>query len=147
LERAHILRPGYAIEYDYFDPRGLKASLETKAIAGLFFAGQITGVEGYVGNAGSGLIAGINLARYAAGLQPVALPHDTMLGALAHYVTSADPGRFQPMKANFGLMPPLESAVQDKRRRYQAYSERALAALDRFIGEHQLARDGVSTQT
>jgi methylenetetrahydrofolate--tRNA-(uracil-5-)-methyltransferase len=148
LEKGEFVRYGQMHRNTFINsPLVLKPTMQSQRRDSLFFAGQITGVEGYVGNAGTGLIAGINMARYVAGLQPVALPHDTMLGALAHYVTSADPDRFQPMKANFGLMPPLESEVRDKRRRYQAFTERALAALDRFMAEHQLAGDGVSIQT
>jgi len=96
---------------------------------GLFFAGQITGVEGYVGSIGSGWVAGVNAARYALGQPPLVLPPTTMLGALMYYVSHADPTRFQPMKANFGLLPPLTPAVRNKRKRYQAYAARALREL------------------
>jgi len=96
---------------------------------GLFFAGQVTGVEGYVGSVGSGWVAGVNAARFALGQEPLVLPRTTMLGALCHYVSHADPATFQPMKANFGLLPPLEPPVRNKRKRYRAYVARALADL------------------
>jgi methylenetetrahydrofolate--tRNA-(uracil-5-)-methyltransferase len=98
--------------------------------AGLFFAGQITGIEGYVGSVGSGWIAGVNAARQVLGQDPLILPRTTMLGALSHYVSRAEPEGFQPMKANFGLMPPLEPRVRNKRRRYQAYATRAMKDLE-----------------
>nr|HID14589.1 methylenetetrahydrofolate--tRNA-(uracil(54)-C(5))-methyltransferase (FADH(2)-oxidizing) TrmFO [Anaerolineae bacterium] len=94
-----------------------------------FFAGQVTGVEGYVGSVGSGWVAGVNAARFALGQEPLVLPRTTMLGALCHYVSHADPATFQPMKANFGLLPPLEPPVRNKRKRYRAYVARALADL------------------
>lgn len=97
---------------------------------GVFFAGQITGVEGYVGSVGSGWVAGVNAARFVLGREPLALPQTTMLGALCHYVSRAEPDSFQPMKANFGLMPPLDPPVRNKHRRYQAYAERALRDLE-----------------
>jgi signal transduction histidine kinase len=101
----------------------------------LFFAGQITGVEGYVGNAATGLLAGINAARYLREQPAVTLPITTMLGALCHYITHAEAKDFQPMKANFGLMPPLEPHIKNKRARYQAYADRALRDLDALIAE------------
>lgn len=96
---------------------------------GLFFAGQITGVEGYVGSVGSGWVAGVNVARFVLEQEPLALPRTTMLGALCHYVSQADPESFQPMKANFGLMPELLPPVRNKRKRYRAYAARAMADL------------------
>ena len=96
---------------------------------GLFFAGQITGVEGYVGSVGSGWVAGVNAARLALGEEPLVLPRTTMLGALCCYVSRADPETFQPMKANFGLLPPLSPPVRNKRKRYQAYAARSLENL------------------
>jgi methylenetetrahydrofolate--tRNA-(uracil-5-)-methyltransferase len=103
--------------------------MQFKARDDLFFGGQITGTEGYVGSTASGLVAGFNAARLMVGQSPIVLPHTTMLGALCRYVTSAEPKGFQPMKPNFGLMPALERPVRRKRDRHRAYTERALADL------------------
>lgn len=101
----------------------------------LFFAGQLTGTEGYVGSAASGLIAGLNAWAILAGQRLVELPPTTMLGALLHYITYAEPESFQPMKANFGLLPELDPFVRDKRRRYTAYAERSRADLETAIAD------------
>jgi methylenetetrahydrofolate--tRNA-(uracil-5-)-methyltransferase len=114
----------------------LTPGLEFRRRQGLFFGGQITGTEGYVGSAASGLAAGLNAARRLQGQEPLRFPRTTMLGALCHYVSSADPESFQPMKANFGLLPPLEPPVRNKRARYQAYAHRAMADLERFMEGH-----------
>lgn len=98
----------------------------------VFFAGQMTGVEGYVESAASGLVAGLNAARIALGDEPVVFPNTTMIGAMAHYITSARPDGFQPMNANFGLLPPLSERVKRRRDRKEAFSERALADLASF---------------
>ncbi|MCC6613366.1 MAG: methylenetetrahydrofolate--tRNA-(uracil(54)-C(5))-methyltransferase (FADH(2)-oxidizing) TrmFO [Anaerolineae bacterium] len=111
-------------------PSLLKPTMQWRERDDLFFAGQITGVEGYMGNVATGLLAGINMARHLDGQPPITLPPTTMLGALAHYVTHAEAKHFQPMKANFGILPPLEPHVRDKRQRYAAYVERALSDLD-----------------
>ena len=95
-------------------------------------AGQLAGIEGYLGNAGSGLLAGMNAARLARGESPVTLPRETMLGALVWYITHAAPDEFQPMKANFGLLPPLDAPVRGKRPRYQAMAARALRTMEGF---------------
>lgn len=111
-------------------PLLLTPGLAFKGRPGLYFAGQITGIEGYAGNAASGLLAGLNAVRAMAGHAELVLPPTTMLGALCHYITACDPARFQPMKANFGLLPPIEPAVRHKAERYRAYAARALADLD-----------------
>jgi methylenetetrahydrofolate--tRNA-(uracil-5-)-methyltransferase len=98
-----------------------------------WFAGQITGTEGYVGSAMSGLVAGLNAARTLRGQPPLAFPPPTMIGALLHYISHAEPRDFQPMKANFGLLPPLEKRVRRKAERYQAYASRALADLQTIV--------------
>ncbi|HWQ83268.1 MAG TPA: FAD-dependent oxidoreductase, partial [Anaerolineales bacterium] len=96
--------------------------------------GQITGVEGYAGNIATGLLAGCNAARLWAGKPPLALPPETMLGALCQYITHASAQDFQPMKANYGIMPELEdSGVRGRRPRAAAFSQRALAVLDEFL--------------
>lgn len=108
----------------------------------LFFAGQITGVEGYLGNIATGLLAGVNAGRRVRGEAPLELPRATMLGALCHYVTHAEPDGFQPMKANLGLLPPPEEGVRSGRRgrreRAAALAERARAELDRALASAPL---------
>ncbi|BCX06092.1 MAG: methylenetetrahydrofolate--tRNA-(uracil-5-)-methyltransferase TrmFO [Candidatus Roseilinea sp.] len=99
----------------------------------IFFAGQIVGVEGYVGNAATGLLAGINAVRALRGEPLVTLPPTTMLGALCHYIVHADPKHFQPMKANFGILPPLAQLPRDKRLRGADYAERAQRDLQAAI--------------
>ena len=101
----------------------------------LFFAGQITGTEGYVGSIASGLAAGMNAARWVLGQPLISCPPTTMIGALCHYVCSAEPDRFQPMKANFGLLPPLDPPIRKKRERYAALARRALTDLEQYVAE------------
>jgi methylenetetrahydrofolate--tRNA-(uracil-5-)-methyltransferase len=137
LEQAEFVRFGQMHRNTFINsPRLLTPGLEFRRRQGLFFAGQITGTEGYIGSAASGLVAGINAVRRLQGQEPFHFPPTTMLGALCHYIISADPENFQPMKANFGLLPPLEPHVRNKRARYQAYTQRALTDLDSFIERH-----------
>lgn len=131
LEQAEFVRYGQMHRNTFLNaPLLLEPTMAFRGRPGLFFAGQITGVEGYVGSVGSGWVAGVNAARFILGQEPLVLPRTTMLGALCYYVSHADPKTFQPMKANFGLLPPLSPPVRDKRRRYRAYMERALVDLE-----------------
>jgi methylenetetrahydrofolate--tRNA-(uracil-5-)-methyltransferase len=116
-------------------PRLLRPTLQWRDRDDLFFAGQITGTEGYVGSAAGGLVGGINAWAMTRGLAAWQLPATTMLGALLRYITEADAANFQPMKANFGLLPELDPPVREKRRRYAAYAERALTDLEAAIGQ------------
>ncbi len=139
LENADFVRYGMMHRNTFLNsPVLLRPTLQWRDRDDLFFAGQITGVEGYLGNAGTGLVAGINAARLIHGQALLTFPPTTMLGALCHYVTHANPADFQPMKANFGILPPLERRIANKRLRHQAYGERALADLETFIRAHQL---------
>ncbi|MCB8988795.1 MAG: methylenetetrahydrofolate--tRNA-(uracil(54)-C(5))-methyltransferase (FADH(2)-oxidizing) TrmFO [Ardenticatenaceae bacterium] len=141
LENAEFLRYGMMHRNTYINaPQLLQPTLQFRSRADLFFAGQITGVEGYVGNVGTGLLAGLNAARLLKGQHPVILPTTTMLGALCHYVTHAEAKDFQPMKANFGLLPPPQQAM-GKSDRYRWYSERALTALRRAARANGLVYD------
>ena len=139
LERAEFVRFGQMHRNTFVNsPRLLDASLRLRAAddrrrAPLWLAGQITGTEGYVGSTLSGLVAGLNAVCHLRGLPPLALPPTTLSGALLRYIVSADSGEFQPMKANFGLLPPLETPVRHKRERYQAYARRALADLEPVV--------------
>ncbi|HEY64683.1 MAG TPA: FADH(2)-oxidizing methylenetetrahydrofolate--tRNA-(uracil(54)-C(5))-methyltransferase TrmFO [Caldilineae bacterium] len=139
LEHAEFVRYGMMHRNTFINsPVLLRPTLQFRKRDDLFFAGQITGVEGYVGNIGTGLVAGINAARLLQGLELLVFPPTTMLGALCHYVTHADPKDFQPMKANFGILPPLERRIRNKRARNRAYVDRALADLEAFAQEHGL---------
>ncbi len=134
LEHADFARYGQMHRNTFlFSPALLHPTLQFRGREDLFFAGQITGVEGYVGNIATGLLAGWNAARWLYGKPLLALPRETMLGALCHYITHASETDFQPMKANYGILPPLPRRIRDKRERYTAYTRRALKALDRFL--------------
>jgi methylenetetrahydrofolate--tRNA-(uracil-5-)-methyltransferase len=138
LENAEFIRMGHMHRNTFINaPTLLDPTMQYRQRADLFFAGQITGVEGYVGNIGTGLLAGINAARLLKGEPLLTLPQTTMLGMLCHYVTHAAPGDFQPMKANYGILPPLDAPPRGKRERAQAYSERALADLDAYLAHVQ----------
>ncbi len=141
LEQAEFMRYGMMHRNTYINaPQLLQPTLQYRRRADLFFAGQIVGVEGYMGNAASGLLAGINAARLLNGQIPLIFPTQTMIGALHHYVTHAEAREFQPMKANFGLLPPPVGQL-GKSDRYRWYSERALTALRRFARANSLSFD------
>ncbi len=143
LANADFVRYGQMHRNTYISaPALLRPTLQLRRRPDLFFAGQIAGTEGYIGSVASGWVAGMNAALLAAGREPVAPPPETMAGALCHYVSSADPEGFQPMKANFGLLPPLDPPVRNKRARYQAYARRALETLERFVAESGLEAAG-----
>ncbi len=120
-----------------FSPALLRPTLQFRQRDDLFFAGQITGVEGYVGNIATGLLAGWNAARLLHGQPPLVLPRETMLGALCHYITHASEADFQPMKANYGILPPLPRRIRNKRERYAAYARRAAEALEAWLAQHR----------
>jgi len=132
LRRAEFVRYGVMHRNTYLNsPSLLRPSLEARTRPGLFFAGQLTGVEGYLESAATGLVAGINARRRAAGQEPLVLPAETMLGSLCRYVAGADPRRFEPMNANFGLLPPLTGRPRRKRREQMA--ARSLAELEAYL--------------
>lgn len=131
LEQAEFFRYGSVHRNTYIPaPLLLEPALQFKGDKGLFFAGQLIGVEGYLESMVSGLLAGINAARLVQGLEPVSPPAETMLGSLLRYITSADPSRFQPMNANFGLLPPLTSRLRDRRERHAALVQRSLKGVE-----------------
>ncbi len=139
LERAEFVRYGQMHRNTFINsPRLLLPTLQFRHRPDLFFAGQITGSEGYVGSTATGLVAGLNMARLLRGEEPLVFPPTTMIGALCRYITDPRLKEFQPMKANFGLLPPLEGKVKKKQARYLAYSERALKDLEAFISAHGL---------
>lgn len=134
LEHAEFVRYGVMHRDTFMDsPRLLSKSLSLKSEPRLFFAGQFTGVEGYTESAATGILAGINAARFANGEEPLVLPPETMLGALVNYITDESVGNFQPMGANMGILPPLEKKIRHKDERYAALAERAIAGLEAVL--------------
>ena len=131
LENCHIVRYGVMHRNTYINsPLCLEPTYQSKMREDLFFAGQMTGVEGYIESAASGLNAGIQCARLVMGLQPEAFPNTCMIGAMAHYITHADPKYFQPMNANFGILPLINKVKKSERK--EAYGKQALEVLDQF---------------
>jgi methylenetetrahydrofolate--tRNA-(uracil-5-)-methyltransferase len=136
LAKAEFSRYGMLHRNTFINsPLLLNPTMQFRTRADLFFAGQITGVEGYIGNAGSGLVAGINAARLLNNEALLEFPPMTMLGALCYYVTHADPKDFQPMKANYGILPPLDASQspRGKRDRFRMFSQRALNAMGEIL--------------
>ncbi|WP_347550362.1 FADH(2)-oxidizing methylenetetrahydrofolate--tRNA-(uracil(54)-C(5))-methyltransferase TrmFO [Pseudalkalibacillus hwajinpoensis] len=134
LENADIVRYGVMHRNTFINsPNLLKATYQYKSRENLFFAGQMTGVEGYVESAASGLIAGFNAARLMNEEEPLVFPEETALGSLANYITTANPDNFQPMNANFGLFPPLEARIKGKKERNETIATRALETIQNFL--------------
>ena len=130
LENAEFVRYGVMHRNSFIDsPRVLCGDYSLKDNPNIFFAGQITGVEGYMESAASGIMAGINAVRRAEGKDTVLLDERTMIGALSHYISDESVTNFQPMGANFGILPPIEPKIRDKKERYKALAERALNEL------------------
>ncbi|MEZ5286295.1 MAG: methylenetetrahydrofolate--tRNA-(uracil(54)-C(5))-methyltransferase (FADH(2)-oxidizing) TrmFO [Vicinamibacterales bacterium] len=141
LEQAEFVRFGMVHRNTYIcGPRVLRPTWQVRGRDALFFAGQVSGVEGYVESAASGLLAGLNAAALALGRQPRTLPRTTAMGALAHYVSHADPDHYQPSNITHGIMEPLAQPPRDKARRKALVAERALADLDAWMGEAALSR-------
>lgn len=136
LENAEFVRYGVMHRNSFMNsPELLKPTYQSTKREDLFFAGQMTGVEGYVESAASGLLAGINAARLAKELEPVTLPQETAMGSMAYYITHAEGKHFQPMNANYGLFPELPERIRDKKSRYEAIAQRALAANEKVKQE------------
>jgi methylenetetrahydrofolate--tRNA-(uracil-5-)-methyltransferase len=137
LGNANFVRYGQMHRNTYINsPSLLKDSLQYRFREDLFFAGQIAGIEGYVGNIASGLIAGINAVRYLNHQPLLSFPIDTMIGAMHNYIANASPDNFQPMKANFGLLPPLEVIPENKQERGYCQAKRSLRSMQNFIGQN-----------
>ena len=131
LENAEFVRYGVMHRNTFINsPEVMRPTMQFKDKDSLFFAGQMTGVEGYVESAASGLVAGINAARLCQGSEPVIFPQETAHGALCHYITTAPARHFQPMNVNFGIMSPIKEKIRDKKLKKQRIAERALSILE-----------------
>ncbi|UMY56712.1 MULTISPECIES: FADH(2)-oxidizing methylenetetrahydrofolate--tRNA-(uracil(54)-C(5))-methyltransferase TrmFO [Paenibacillus] len=136
LEEAEFVRYGVMHRNTFINsPQQLHPTYQFKGRSNLFFAGQMTGVEGYVESAASGLLAGMNAARAARGQEMFVFPAETTLGSMARYITTADFKHFQPMNANFGLLPKLEKRIRNKKEKNEALASRALESLRGYINE------------
>ncbi len=130
LENAEFVRYGVMHRNSFLNsPKLLNADFGLRSNPNIFFAGQITGVEGYMESAASGIMAGINAVRRARGEEPLVLSEYNMIGALSQYISDESVTNFQPMGANFGILPPIEPKIRDKRERYEALANRALEQL------------------
>ena len=137
LERVEFARFGQMHRNTFiYSPALLYPTLQYKSRENLFFAGQITGIEGYVGNIASGLLAGWNTANYLLGKPLIEMPPSTVIGSLCNYIAHADAKDFQPMKANFGIMPEVEIKIKGKRERAAAFANRSKSELKAFLKEH-----------
>lgn len=139
LENVEIVRYGVMHRNTFINsPTVLEPTYQLKADKKIFFAGQMTGVEGYVESAGSGLLAGINAARLVLEEEPIVLPAETALGSMARYITEADSKNFQPMNINFGLFPALPERIRDKKVKSEKLADRALTTIQNFVKSNSL---------
>ena len=139
LKNAEFVRYGVMHRNTFINsPRLLNADFSLRSDRRIYFAGQITGVEGYMESAASGILAGLNAARAIKGLGPFVMPQDTVMGALARYISDESVTDFQPMGANFGILPPLEERIRSKQERYEKISQRGLESAGKYIkGENE----------
>ncbi|MEK9197761.1 FADH(2)-oxidizing methylenetetrahydrofolate--tRNA-(uracil(54)-C(5))-methyltransferase TrmFO [Ureibacillus sp. 179-F W5.1 NHS] len=139
LENVEIVRYGVMHRNTFINsPTVLNKTYQLRANENIFFAGQMTGVEGYVESAGSGLIAGVNAARLALGQEPIIFPFETALGSMARYITEADSKNFQPMNVNFGIFPELGEKIKSKQERAERHANRALATIQNFVNSQTI---------
>ena len=135
LKNAEFVRYGVMHRNTFIDsPKVLKSDFNLKSNPNIFFAGQITGVEGYMESAASGIMAGINAVRKFNGERTVVLPKETMIGALCNYISVGSCGDFQPMGANFGILSELNPIIKDKKARYEAFANRSIKILKESCG-------------
>ena len=139
LRNAEFVRYGVMHRNTFINsPKLLDADFSLRSNHNIYFAGQITGVEGYMESASAGILAGLNLARRLKGEAPLILPQDTMMGALSRYISDETVENFQPMGANFGILPPLPEKIKNKQERYEQISKRALASLEAFLNDKEV---------
>ncbi len=137
LANAEFVRYGVMHRNSFINsPKVLNGDFSLRSRPNLFFAGQITGVEGYMESAASGIMAGLNMARRLSGLETVVLPRETMIGALARYISDETVTDFQPMGANMGILPELDVRIKDKQERYRAIAERAVDSLQLIVDSY-----------
>ncbi len=134
LKNAEFLRYGVMHRNSFINsPKLLNDDLSLKSEPRIYFAGQLSGVEGYMESAAAGILAGINAANKILGKEPLVLPNTTMLGAMINYITNPETEKFQPMGANFGLLPPLTVRIRDKKERYLELAKRGIGDLDKIL--------------
>ena len=135
LEKAEFVKYGVMHRNTFINStKLLDNTFKMRENDNIYFAGQITGVEGYVESIASGLMAGINVANRILGKEKLVLPVDTMIGALANYI-STENDKFQPMNANFGILPELSVIIKDKRERYKALAENSIKKMNMVLND------------